>query len=53
MRRDSGVKGLRDSGAAECFYAKGSKVKSFSVKVLCRRTLLLNKSIVLMVKDLG
>ena len=35
------------------FYAKGSKVKSFSVRVLCWRALLLNKSIVLMVKDLG
>ena len=41
------------SEAAKCFYAKGSKVKSFSVRVLCWRTLLLNKRIVLMVKDLG
>ena len=44
--------GQRWSGEDEGFYAKGSKVKSFSVRVLCRRTLLLNKRIVLMVKDL-
>ena len=44
--------GQRWSGEDEGFYAKGSKVKSFSVRVLCRRTLWLNERIVLMVKDL-
>ena len=44
--------GQRWSGEDEGFYAKGSKVKSFSVRVLYRRALLLNKRIALMVKDL-